>query len=104
MRRSIACYHRADLALVPSLYEGSSLAALEALTHRLPVVATTAGGLPDKILPGQTGFLAAPGDPAAFAAALAEALAAAPVGRHSARRDALWSSGSSPGTRWRMTT
>lgn len=66
----------ADLALVPSLYEGSSLAALEALTHRLPVVATTAGGLPDKILQGQTGFLAAPGDPAAFAAALAEALAA----------------------------
>ena len=67
---------RADLALVPSLYEGSSLAALEALTHRLPVVATTAGGLPDKILPGQTGFLAAPADPAAFAAALAEALVA----------------------------
>jgi glycogen(starch) synthase len=67
---------RADLALVPSLYEGSSLAALEALTHRLPVVATTAGGLPDKILPGQTGFLANPGDSAAFANALAEALAA----------------------------
>jgi glycosyltransferase involved in cell wall biosynthesis len=65
----------ANLALVPSLYEGSSLAALEALTHRLPVVATTAGGLPDKILPGQTGFLAAPGDPAALAAALAEAFA-----------------------------
>ena len=67
---------RADLALVPSLYEGSSLAALEALTHRLPVVATTVGGLPDKILPGRTGFLAAPGDPAAFAAALTEALTA----------------------------
>jgi glycosyltransferase involved in cell wall biosynthesis len=67
---------RSDLALVPSLYEGSSLAALEALTHRLPVVATTAGGLTDKVLPGRTGFLAAPGDPAAFAAALAAALAA----------------------------
>jgi glycosyltransferase involved in cell wall biosynthesis len=67
---------RADLALVPSLYEGSSLVALEALTHRLPVVATTAGGLPDKIIPGETGFLAAPSDPAAFASALTAAIAA----------------------------
>ena len=67
---------RADLALVPSLYEGSSLVALEALAHRLPVVATTAGGLPDKIVPGETGFLAAPGSPGAFADALTAALAA----------------------------
>lgn len=66
----------ADLLLVPSLYEGSSLAALEGMVHRLPVVATTVGGLPDKARPGETGFLAAPGDPEAFAAALATALAA----------------------------
>lgn len=49
----------ANLCLVPSHYEGSSLTALEALAHRLPVVATPVGGLPDKVLPGQTGFLAA---------------------------------------------
>ena len=67
---------RADLALVPSLYEGSSLAALEALARCLPVVATTVGGLPDKILPGQTGFLAPPGDPAALANAIKAALEA----------------------------
>ncbi len=66
----------ADLALVPSLYEGSSLAALEALSHRLPVVATAVGGLPDKVIPGRTGFLAASADPAAFGGAIAAALAA----------------------------
>ena len=73
MHSLLAC---ADLCLVPSRYEGSSLTALEALAHRLPVVTTPVGGLPDKVLPGQTGFLATAPDPAAFAAALAEALAA----------------------------
>lgn len=66
----------ADLFLVPSLYEGSSLAALEGMVHRLPVVATTAGGLPDKVLPGATGFLAPPGDVPGLRDALAAALAA----------------------------
>lgn len=69
----LAC---ADLCLVPSLYEGSSLTALEALGRRLPVVATLVGGLPDKVLPGQTGFLAASPTADAFAAALAIALRA----------------------------
>ncbi len=73
MHSLLAC---ANLCLVPSRYEGSSLTALEALAHRLPVVATPVGGLPDKVLPGQTGFLAATPTPAAFAAALVEALAA----------------------------
>ena len=63
-----------DLCLVPSLYEGSSLTALEALGRSLPVVATPVGGLPDKVLPGQTGFLAAHPTPADFATALTAAL------------------------------
>jgi glycosyltransferase involved in cell wall biosynthesis len=63
-----------DLFLVPSLYEGSSLVALEAMAHRLPLVATRAGGLPDKALPGVNGFLAAPGSAASLRAALAAAL------------------------------
>lgn len=65
----------ADLFLVPSLYEGSSLVALEAMVHRLPVVASAAGGLPDKVRPDETGWLAPPGDPAGLAAALLRALA-----------------------------
>ena len=66
----------ADLALIPSRYEGSSLTALEALARGLPVVATAVGGLPDKIIPGETGFLAPPADPAALVATLRAALAA----------------------------
>jgi glycosyltransferase involved in cell wall biosynthesis len=65
----------ADLFLVPSLYEGSSLAALEGMVHRLPVVATATGGLPDKVVPGETGYLAPPGDVAGLREALASALA-----------------------------
>ena len=69
----------ADLFLVPSLYEGSSLVALEGMVHRLPVVATEAGGLPDKVRPGQTGFLAPPGSVAGLRDALAAALDARAV-------------------------
>lgn len=66
----------ADLALIPSRYEGSSLTALEALARGLPVVATAVGGLPDKVIPGETGFLAPTVDPDALAATLRDALAA----------------------------
>jgi glycogen synthase len=59
----------------PTLYEGSSLVTLEAMAHRRPVVATTAGGLPDKVLQGVSGWLVAPGDPSALAAAISGALA-----------------------------
>jgi glycogen synthase len=70
---------------LPSLYEGSSLATLEAMAHGLPVVATRVGGLPDKVRPGETGLLVAPGDAPALSAALArlmsDADAAAAMGR-----------------------
>ncbi len=65
----------ADLALIPSRYEGSSLTALEAMARGLPVVATAVGGLPDKIIPGETGFLAPSAGPVALAATLCAALA-----------------------------
>lgn len=65
---------RMDLYLMPSLYEGSSIATLEAMTHRLPVLATAVGGIPDKVLPGRTGYTCLPDDAAALAAALRRAL------------------------------
>ena len=55
-------------------YEGSSLVTLEAMAHALPVVATRAGGIPDKV-DDETGRLVAPGDVAGLAAALASVLA-----------------------------
>jgi len=68
-------YAAADVFVHPTLYEGSSLVTLEAMAHGKPVVATRAGGLPDKVRPGATGWLVEPGDAPALAAALAEALA-----------------------------
>jgi glycogen(starch) synthase len=67
-------YEAADLFVHPSLYEGSSLVTLEAMAHRRPVIATTAGGLPDKVRPGVNGWLVPPGDASAMAAAISGAL------------------------------
>ena len=69
-----AWYEAATLFVHPTRYEGSSLVTLEAMAHRKPIVATTAGGLPDKVHPRINGWLAPPGDAAALAAALTEAV------------------------------
>lgn len=69
-----AWFEAADLFVHPSRYEGSSIVTLEAMGHALPVVATTAGGLRDKIRPGVNGWLVRPGDAAALAAAIGDAL------------------------------
>jgi glycosyltransferase involved in cell wall biosynthesis len=70
-----AWYAAATLFVHPTLYEGSSLVTLEAMAHRRAVVATAAGGIPDKVVPGVTGWLVPPGDAAALAGALRTALA-----------------------------
>jgi glycosyltransferase involved in cell wall biosynthesis len=67
-------YRAADVFVHPTLYEGSSIVTLEAMAHGLPVVATRAGGLPDKVVPGLTGWLVDPGDPAGLSRAISEAL------------------------------
>lgn len=71
-----AWYEAATIFVHPTLYEGSSIVTLEAMAHRRPVVATTAGGLPDKVRPGQSGWLVPPGDVTALGAAVRSALAA----------------------------
>ena len=77
-----ALYARSDLLVHAPRYEGSSLVTLEAMAHGLPVVATCAGGIPDKVRDGETGRLVAPGDVEGLAAAVGD-LAADP----SRRRD-----------------
>jgi glycosyltransferase involved in cell wall biosynthesis len=84
-----AWYEAASLFVHPTRYEGSSLVTLEAMAHGRPVVATRAGGLPDKVRPGINGWLADPGDPQALAVAIRGALAerAAWPARGAAGRD-----------------
>lgn len=69
-----AWYEAATVFVHPTLYEGSSLVTLEVMAHRRAVVATSAGGLPDKVRPGVNGWLVEPGRPDALAAALSGAL------------------------------
>ena len=69
-----AWYEAATLFVHPTRYEGSSLVTLEAMAHRKAVVATMAGGLPDKVRPGANGWLVPPCDPVALAAAIDDAL------------------------------
>jgi len=71
-----AWYEAATVFVHPTQYEGSSIVTLEAMSHRRPVVATAAGGLPDKVRDGVTGWLVPPGDAAALARALRSALGA----------------------------
>jgi glycosyltransferase involved in cell wall biosynthesis len=69
-----AWYEAATLFVHPTRYEGSSIVTLEAMAHRKAIVATRAGGLPDKVQPGINGWLVEPGDSAALAAAIADGL------------------------------
>jgi glycosyltransferase involved in cell wall biosynthesis len=71
-----AWYEAATVFVHPTQYEGSSIVTLEAMSHRRPVVATAAGGLPDKVRDGATGWLVPPGDAPALARALRTALGA----------------------------
>ena len=73
-----AWYEAASVFVHPTQYEGSSLVTLEAMSHRRPVVATTAGGLPDKVRDGETGWLVPPGDAGALAHAVRAALDSGP--------------------------
>jgi glycosyltransferase involved in cell wall biosynthesis len=68
-------YAQAELACVPSLYEGFSLPAVEAMACGVPVVGTTGGAVPEVIgRDAETGLLVPPGDPSALAVAILRAL------------------------------
>jgi glycosyltransferase involved in cell wall biosynthesis len=69
-----AWHEVATLFVHPTLYEGSSLVTLEAMAHRRAVVASAAGGIPDKVRPGENGWLVPPGEPSALAAAISGAM------------------------------
>ena len=68
-------YGEAEVAIVPSLYEGFSLPAIEAMSCSVPVVATTGGALPEVVgTSGETGLLVEPNNPEALVGAIARLL------------------------------
>ncbi|TVP77561.1 MAG: N-acetyl-alpha-D-glucosaminyl L-malate synthase BshA [Gemmatimonadales bacterium] len=65
----------ADLFLLPSESESFGLAALEAMSCGVPVIATRVGGLPEVVVDGVTGYLVEVGDTDTMARLGAEILA-----------------------------
>ncbi len=59
-----------DIFALPSLYEGSSLAVLEAMASGRAAISSAIGGTDELIEDGKSGLLVAPGDAAGLAAAL----------------------------------
>ena len=74
-QRIVELYSEAEAAVVPSLYEGFSLPAIEAMSCAVPLVATTGGAIPEVVGPdGETAFSVPPGDSGALAAKIAHVL------------------------------
>jgi glycosyltransferase involved in cell wall biosynthesis len=81
-----------DLCAWPAINEAYGMALLEAQAAGVPVLAGASGGVPEIVSDGVTGVLVPPGDPIAFAAALAAMLDAPDrrrdMGRAAARQAA----------------
>ena len=74
-QRIVELYSEAELACVPSLYEGFSLPAIEAMSCATPLIATTGGALPEVCgTHSETCLLVPPGDSDALAAMITKAL------------------------------
>ena len=67
--------HAADIFVRPSRSEGMGNAFIEAMAAGLPVIATLAGGIPDFLAPGETGWAVAKDSPEEIAKAVEDILA-----------------------------
>ncbi|ASO18885.1 glycogen(starch) synthase [Actinoalloteichus hoggarensis] len=81
----------ADVVVLPSRYEPFGIVALEAAAAGAPLVASTAGGLGEVVLDGETGLSFTPGDVAGLTSGVRRVLAdpASAARRASAARDRL---------------
>jgi glycosyltransferase involved in cell wall biosynthesis len=62
--------HCLDIFAHPSIEEGLGTSILDAMAARLPVVATRAGGIPEIVRHGETGWLVPPASPTELAGAI----------------------------------
>lgn len=71
----LTCLYRAsDVVVCPAFYEPSGMATLDAMLHKVPVVASATGALVEIVEPGRTGMLIPPGNPNALAQAVVRLL------------------------------
>jgi len=77
----------ADLFVLPSLWEGLSVALLEAMVSGMPIVATDVSGTRQAMVPGETGLVVPPRDAGALAGAI-DRLLSDPVQAHAVGRSA----------------
>jgi glycosyltransferase involved in cell wall biosynthesis len=90
-------YERADVFCLPTRREPFGVAFVEALHHRLPIVATRIGAVPDLVAHGENGFLIEVGDVDGLASYLAQLLddpalrrRMGAAGERRARQDYTW--------------
>lgn len=65
-----AAYRRTDLVVAPSRVESYGMAIADALRRGIPVVASSAGGIPQTVAGSGAALLVPPGEPRALSAAL----------------------------------
>jgi glycosyltransferase involved in cell wall biosynthesis len=68
-------YAQSSIFCLPTRHEPFGIAFVEAMMHRLPVVATRVGAVPDMVDDGVNGYLVSPGDARALEQALCKLLA-----------------------------
>lgn len=86
--RIVELYSEAQVAVVPSLYEGFSLPAVEAMSCGVPLVASTGGALPEVVgADGETAIHVPPGDVEALIDTIGDVL------RHPELRETIGSAG-----------
>jgi glycosyltransferase involved in cell wall biosynthesis len=68
-------YRAADISVLPSLKEATSITGLESMACGLALVGTRIGGIPDLVAEGETGLLVTAGDTRGLAAAISRLVA-----------------------------